>query len=398
MSPAPFGSVVRTLSSSSRASRSSRTQATFNPALPAGVIRRLKADPEGLKDPNPAAPPLPRWLMLSAFFLAVGVGGLPLMQSPGPWNVAVLIPLFLVPTVLTSIAVHWKWRKEDRRHGIKVDWGSILFMGLLFLTSYFFGFVLIVWIIVEAGVAEQADALTAPGTPGAALLWFLPWATLAAVLACLRPWAARDLAGRHRDDYIIREQFAFTSSDRLLDTLQRVTARAEHAHRVLGDPAGLDHALPLLRSEEWRLARECLHLDRLQCDLDLSQQAADTERLREALAPQWKVFDKAVAALEEEVSRLDAYGEQIQAAVDTHEEWVKLQRIADRSGEFTDLAARAPAADPGTRDELRNSLHGAEAARAVREEMIQETARVTSDLFSDAEDSGSAPESGSSSS
>ncbi|PWV54637.1 hypothetical protein BDW27_10498 [Nocardiopsis sp. L17-MgMaSL7] len=357
------------------------TQATFDPNLRSGTLRRLKASPEGLKSPSPIRLPLPRWYLIALAAVAPAVLGAPLVLTPGASGFVVLTPLILVTGLCCAflclrVVVHDMLDDEDDR-----------FSNLVFVVGApLVGFVFPTWwiLLIARMLAAEEPSVTAPlmpGTPGAVVLWFLPVVTLVVFLVVRRPWDTADLAARHRDDYVIRADLRFTLSAQLLDRLQRVTARAEHAHLVLGTPVGLDHALPLLRSEEWRLARECLHLDQLRGRLVDSQREGTSAPLGEALAPQWSVLEEATERLTEEVDRLDAYGERIQTAVETHKEWVRLQRVADQAGDFADLAARTPTADPGTPNALDDSLHGAEAARAVREEMIRETVQATADLF-----------------
>ncbi|MFE9245884.1 hypothetical protein [Nocardiopsis sp. NPDC006938] len=360
------------------------TQATFDPALRPGTVRRLSASPEALARPNGFRLPLPRWVLITLAVTAAAVAGAPLALFPEGPGEAVLVPLALVAASYPTYPwVRFVWT-ELLRGADSVGERALIWF-LLLTTATAFSLVSVslvggaVWLALR--LAPSTAALVAPGTPGAVLLWFLPVAVLVAILLLRRPWDSADLAAWHRDRYVVPADLGFTQSHRALNKLQRTTARAEHAHRVLGTHVGLDHALPLLRAEEWRLARECLHLDRLRDRLAGHEIGGVSAQVKEALAPQWKVLEKASRDLDTEVGRLDAFGRKIQAAVDTHEEWVRLQRVADQAGDFADLAARAPSPDAGTSDALTHSLHGAEAARAVREEMIRETAEATARLI-----------------
>ncbi|MFE1098873.1 hypothetical protein ACFW4K_00040 [Nocardiopsis alba] len=346
------------------------TQATFDPDLPARIVRRLEADPSALRHPAGIRLPRPRWFLIAtvSMFLAV-TGALSALMSETAgsvtlWTLAILIGL-----------IAWGLFFADFMDGV-LD----LVLHLLFLP-----FVLALPVLAVAGLEylllEAIGRDLVPGNPAAVLLWSFAWTALACFMLLRRPWDGPDLARRHESDYIIPEELRFGSSRRSLRALQRATSLAVHARHVLGDSTGLDHALPSLRAEEWRLARECAHLDRLRERLTDSGAGSDTERIREALEPRWRILEEATRRSTYEIDRLTAYGRRLQVALDAHDEWVRLRRIADQADDFADLAARTAGSDIEAREALADGLHGAEAARATREEMIREIARLTSELF-----------------
>lgn len=349
---------------------------TFDPALPARTIDRLGARPERLLPKAQGPPGRPTWRE-SALALSLGctsAAALALLVDPLVLPLSILLCLGTTAFVLGLVSY---------RNGTTDDWAD------LFMHSFW---ALPASVIGVLGARAALDQLVGPlgallpGDPSLAALYLT--AAVVGGGAIMRPGMTARLAAEHHERYVLPEDFGRPSSyatrreepeAHLFARLQQATDRVEEGRRVLGDSFDATHTLPLLREEEWRLAKELLHLRALRRELLQRRKNAVSDQVTRALAPQNEAVTRAHQAISARVDALAAYGERVHAAVTAHREWEQCQEIADRAGDYADLALNS-GQDPVRTDELDSSLLSVQAAHTVREELVQEAVLAGSSL------------------
>lgn len=216
-----------------------------------------------------------------------------------------------------------------------------------------------------------------PGDPATAVLYLA--AAAGGCGAIMRPGMVARLASEHSDRYVLPEDFGRPygrsgppgePEAHMFARLQKATDQVEEGVRVLGESFDASHTLPVLREEEWRLSQELLRLRSLREELVRRRREAVSDQVTRALEPQEEAVSRAHSALAEQIGVLTGYGERVHAAVTAHREWEQCQEIADRAGDYAELALTSSREAVGT-EEIDASLLSVEAARSVREELVR---------------------------
>ncbi|WP_039831036.1 hypothetical protein [Nocardiopsis valliformis] len=349
---------------------------TFDPVLPARTIERLSARPERLIPKAKGPPGRPTWRE-SALALSLGcttAAALALLLNPLVLPLSILLCLGTTAFVLGLVSY---------RNGTTDDWADLVMHSFWALPLSVVG-VLGARVALDQVLGPLGTVL--PGDPSLAALYLT--AAIAGGGAIMHPGMAARLSAENHDRYVLPEDFGRPSSyatrreepeAHLFARLQQATDRVEEGRRVLGDSFDATHTLPLLKEEEWRLAKELLRLRTLRRELLQRRKNAVSDQVTQALAPQNEAVTRAHKAISTRVDALAAYGERVHAAVTAHREWEQCQEIADRAGDYADLALNS-GQDPVRTDELDSSLLSVQAAHTVREELVQEAVAAGSSL------------------
>ncbi|XKK38104.1 hypothetical protein HFP72_26415 [Nocardiopsis sp. ARC36] len=349
---------------------------TFDPGLPPRALARMRAHPEKLLPASAGPPGRPTWRQL-ALLTATGGASLAvaalLVPALGP---ALLALLCLGATVAVLALVSLKGSFSD-------DWADLVVHSFWALPASAAG-VLLARLPLDRALGPLD--LPVPGDPATAALYLAAAAGVAG--AVMRPGMVTRLAAEHHDRYVLPEDFGrpYSYATRreepeahLFARAQQATDRVEEAADVLGDSFEAGHTLPLLREEEWRLSQELLRLRSLRRELVQRTREAVSPQVTRALAPHEEAVERAHRAIADRVGVLADYGERVHAAVTAHREWEQCQAIADRAGDYAELALSS-SRDTMHTEELDDSLLGVEAARRVREELVREAVDAGSSL------------------
>lgn len=349
---------------------------TFDPALPARTIERLNSRPDRLIPEAKGPPGRPTWRE-SALALSLGctsAAALALLVNP------LVLPLSILMCLGTTVFL---LGLVTYRNGTTDDWADLVMHGFWALPAAVVG-VLGAQVALDQALGPLAALL--PGDPSLAALYLT--AAVAGGGAIMRPGMAARLSAENHDRYVLPEDFGRPSNyatrreepeAHLFALLQQATDRTEEGRRVLGNSFDATQTLPLLKEEEWRLAKELLRLRTLRRELVQRRKNAVSDQVTQALAPQSEAVDRAHKAIADRVDALAAYGERVHAAVTAHREWEQCQEIADRAGDYADLALTS-GQDTVPTDELDSSLLSVRAAHTVREELVQEAVAAGSSL------------------
>ncbi|GAB3721580.1 hypothetical protein GCM10027590_23010 [Nocardiopsis nanhaiensis] len=349
---------------------------TFDPVLPNKTIARLRAHPDRLIPHAKGPPGRPTWRE-TALALALGCTSAAALSLLVSALVAPLSILLCLGTAVFLLGV------VSYRGGSTDDWADLV------MHSF--------WAVPTAAVGVFGAQLAfdqilgplnavLPGDPALAALYLT--AAAAGGGAIMRPGMAARLSSENHDRYVLPEDFGRPSSyatrreepeAHLFARLQQATDRVEEGRSVLGDSFDATRTLPLLREEEWRLAQELLRLRSLRRELVQRRKEAVSEQVTQALIPQGEAVTRAHRAITARVEVLSSYGERVHAAVTAHREWEQCQAIADRAGDYADLALTSGQESVPT-DQLDSSLLSVQAAHTVREELVQEAVEAGSSL------------------
>ncbi|RKS09755.1 hypothetical protein DFP74_5499 [Nocardiopsis sp. Huas11] len=340
---------------------------TFSPDLPPGTAERLRRHADRLV-PAAKGPPRRRAWRRAAAATAGGCAGaalLALLWQPAGLLLGVLLCLMTTAFLLGLVS---------RKGSPTDDWGD-LFMHATWALPASIGGVVGLSLLLDQ-VVGPLHALV-PGDPALAALYLAAGASGAG--AIMRPGMIPRLAAEHYDQYVLPEDFGRPHSyvtrqeepeAHLFAQLQQATDRVEEGMRILGDSFDPGHTLPLLREEEWTLSQELLRLRTLRRELAQRRREAVSTQVTKALAPQEEAVARAHDALTERVEVLAGYGERVHEAVTAHREWEQCQAIADRAGDYADLALTSTRDSLPTED-LDDGLLSVRAARTVREELVR---------------------------
>ncbi len=349
---------------------------TFDPGLPPRAVARMKAHPEKLL-PAAARPRRgPTWRQ-GAAITAAGCTSLAAVALLSPAAVAVLVALLCLGTTAAVLGL------ASLRGSFTDDWADLVMHAFWALPASTVG------VLGARMLLDQAFGpvgATVPGDPATAALYLT--AAAGGAGAILRPGMVARLASEYADRYVLPQDFGRTHGyasrteepeAHLFAALQQATDRVEEGVRVLGDSFDAAQTLPLLREEEWKLAQELLRLRSLRRELLVRRREAVSEQVTRALQPQEEAVARATEALDERVGVLTGYGDRVHAAVTAHREWEQCQEIADRAGDYADLALFS-AQERVRPQEIDDSLLSVEAAHSVREELVREAVSAGSSL------------------
>ncbi|KOX12523.1 hypothetical protein ADL05_20870 [Nocardiopsis sp. NRRL B-16309] len=318
--------------------------------------------------PAAKGPPRRRTWRRAAAATAAGCAGaslLALLSPPAGLLLGVLLCLATTAFLLGLVS---------RAGSFTDDWGDLVIHGMWALPTAIGGVVGLTLVLDQ--VVGPLQALV-PGDPALAALYLVAGAGGAG--AIMRPGMLPRLAAEHYDQYVLPEDFGRPHSyvtrqeepeAHLFAQLQQATDRVEEGKRILGDSFDPGHTLSLMRQEEWTLSQELLRLRALRRELAQRRREAVSTQVTRALAPQEEAVARAHDALTDRVGVLAGYGERVHEAVTAHREWEQCQAIADRAGDYADLAL-ASARDPVPAEDLDDGLLSVRAARTVREELVR---------------------------
>ncbi|MFE3457173.1 hypothetical protein ACFXKD_06475 [Nocardiopsis aegyptia] len=340
---------------------------TFSPDLPPGTARRLRGHADQLIPAAKGAPRRRTWRRAAAA-TAGGCAAASLL--------ALLVPSagLLLGVLLCLATTAFLLGLVSRKGSYSDDWGDLVMHGTWALPASIGGVVGLTLVLDQA--LGPLHALV-PGDPALAALYLVAGAGGAG--AIMRPGMVPRLAAEHFDQYVLPEDFGRPHSyvtrqeepeAHLFAQLQQATDRVEEGMRILGDSFDPGHTLSLLREEEWTLSQELLRLRTLRRELAQRRREAVSTQVTRALAPQEEAVARAHEALTDRVGVLVGYGERVHEAVTAHREWEQCQAIADRAGDYADLALTSTR-DPVPAEDLDDGLLSVRAARTVREELVR---------------------------
>lgn len=349
---------------------------TFDPALPPRAVARMRARPDKLLPASAGPPRRPTWRQI-ALLTAGGGGALAALALLSPTAGALLLALLCLGVTLGVLGL------VSLRGSFADDWADLVVHSFWAAPASVAG-VFTARALLDLPLARFDAAL--PGDPTTAALYAAAAAGGAA--AVLRPGMVARLAAEHHDRYVLPEDFGrpYSYATRreepeahLFARVQQATDRVEEAARVLGASFDAGHTLPLLREEEWRLSQEMLRLRSLRREVVQRKHEAVSPQVTRALEPQEEAVRRAHRAIADRVRVLTDYGARVHAAVTAHREWEQCQAIADRAGDYADLALSS-SRDPMPPEELDESLLSVQAAHSVREELVREAVDAGSSL------------------
>ncbi|WP_051064689.1 hypothetical protein [Nocardiopsis halotolerans] len=336
----------------------------------------MSAHPEKLIPASAGPPRGPTWRQ-GALFAAAGCGSLAAIALLFPATGALLVALLCLGTTVTVLGLV---RLQD---SFTDDWADLVMHAFWALPASTAG---VLGAHMLLGQVLGPLGAVVPGDPATAALYLT--AAAGGAGAIMRPGMVTRLAAEYSDRYVLPEDFGrpyhyVTQRDEpeahLFAQLQQATDRVEEGIRVLGPSFDGSRTLPLLREEEWRLSQELLRLRSLRTELVTRKHEAVSDQVARALEPQEEAVARAHAALTERVGVLTGYGERVRAAVTAHREWEQCQEIADRAGDYADLALSS-SLDTMRTEELDDSLLSVQAAHSVREELVREAVAAGSSL------------------
>ncbi|WP_159941067.1 MULTISPECIES: hypothetical protein [unclassified Nocardiopsis] len=349
---------------------------TFDPALPPRVVARLRAHPEKLRPASAGRSRRPSWRQ-GAALTAAGCTSLAAVALLSPTAGVLLLLLLCLGTTAAVLGL------VSLGNSFTDDWTDLVMHAFWALPAAAAG--VLGARLLLGPVVGPLEALV-PGDPATAALYLA--AAAGGSGAIMRPGMVSRLAAENADRYVLPEDFGRRygyaarreePEAHLFARLQQATDRVEEGQRVLGASFDAGHTLPLLREEEWRLARELLRLRSLREELVRRRREAVSEQVTRALQPQEEAVARAHAALAERIAVLAGYGERVHAAVTAHREWEQCQEIADRAADYADLALSS-SRDTVHTEELDESLLSVEAAHSVREELVRKAVDAGSSL------------------